>query len=234
VTWLLAGEVLHDDSLGSEALLRPGGVNVMTSGDAIAHAEQTPRDHSGRLDGVQLWAALPDADRRGPAAFQHLDESPALESPGGLVHVFSGAIGGTTSPASHFSPLVGADLAVHRRAALAIDLDAAAEHGLLLLHGDVLLEDQPLEPGTLSYLPPGRTELTLSSRDGARVLLIGGPPFPERIVMWWNFVARTPEEIRQARDDWDAHRRFGSVPAYEGPRLDAPELGRLAAPNPVS
>src|SRR5512147_1248879 len=85
VSWLLEGEVVHDDSLGFEATLRPGGVNVMTSGGGIAHAEQTPREHSGRLNGVQLWAALPDAHRHTAAGFAHLAEVPALESPGGVV-----------------------------------------------------------------------------------------------------------------------------------------------------
>lgn len=72
VSWLLQGEILHNDSLGSEALLRPGGVNIMTSGGAIAHSEETPAKNSGLLNGVQLWVALPDADRNGQASFQHM------------------------------------------------------------------------------------------------------------------------------------------------------------------
>ena len=83
VTWLLQGEVVHDDSLGSECLLRPGGVNVMTSGGAIAHAEQTPPDNTGRLNGVQLWVALPDSHRHASARFEHLPEVPIAESRGG-------------------------------------------------------------------------------------------------------------------------------------------------------
>ena len=79
-----------------------------------------------------------------------------------------------------------------------------------------------------------RTDVSLASQGGARLLLIGGPPFPETILMWWNFVARTPEEIRDARDDWENRRRFGDVTAYKGQRLHAPELVRLARPNPVS
>jgi redox-sensitive bicupin YhaK (pirin superfamily) len=234
VTWLLEGEVVHDDSLGNEVLLRPGGVNVMTSGHAIAHAEQTPRDNSGRLNGVQLWTALPDRDRHGPAAFQHLAEVPALELRGGGVQVFSGTLAGTASAAPHFSALIGADLQVHAGGRLTIPLDADYEHALLILAGACSLQDQPLEPRILYYLGRRRTELTLASADGARILLLGGPPFPETILMWWNFVARTPDEIRAARDDWQAHRRFGEVPASRGPRLAAPELVRLAQPNPVS
>ena len=234
VTWLQQGELVHHDSLLSEGNLRAGGVNVMTSGHAIAHAERTPATNSGRLSGVQLWTALPGADRDGPAAFQHVPEVPVFETSGGLAHVFSGTLSGTTSPARHFSPLVGADLHVHAHHSLTVPVEREHEHAVLVLSGDCALEQQPLAPGMLYYLGTQRTDLTLASRDGARVLLIGGAPFPETILMWWNFVARTPEEIRTARDDWEAHRRFGEVPAYRGPRLAAPDLARLAPPNPAS
>lgn len=241
VTWLLDGEVVHDDSLDSEAVLRPGGVNVMTSGHAIAHAERTPDENTGRLNGVQLWTALPDAHRHGAASFQHLTEVPALEWRGGIIRVFSGTLGQATSPAQHFSPIVGADLTVHPGETLTLPLDPAHEHAMLVLDGAGTVDPStglgasaPIVPETLYDLGTGRSELALSSRDGARVLLIGGQPFAEPILMWWNFVARTPEEIREARDDWEAHRRFGEVPGYRGPRLAAPELLRLAQPNPVS
>jgi redox-sensitive bicupin YhaK (pirin superfamily) len=238
VSWLIDGEIAHDDSLRSEAVLRPGGVNVMTSGRAIAHAERTPRDHTGKLNGVQLWTALPDAHRHGDAAFQHVARVPVVETTGGLAQVFFGALGGVSSPAHHVSPIVGADLAVHAGHALELPLDTTFEHALLVLDGRISLEDQPLESGLLYYLAPGREAMTLHSARGARVLLVGGEPFPEAILMWWNFVARTPDEIKAAREDWIAGRRFGDVPAYQGPRLDAPALLSLkpleAAPNPLS
>ena len=234
VTWLLEGEVVHDDSLETEAVLRPGGVNVMTSGHAIAHAERTPDDNTGRLNGVQLWTALPEERRHGAASFQHLAEVPALDLRGGLVRVFSGSLGEAVSPAEHFSALVGADLTVHRGETLTVPLRGEHEHAVLVLDGNSELEGNPIDPGILYYLGTRRGELAIRSRDGARVLLVGGRPFGETILMWWNFVARTPDEIRDARTDWEAHRRFGDVTAYHGPRLPAPELVRLAQPNPVS
>jgi hypothetical protein len=234
VTWLLDGEVVHDDSLQQEALLRPGGLNVMTSGDAIAHAERTPDVNTGRLNGVQLWTALPDSHRRESASFQHLPDVPVVESRGGMARVFSGTLGSITSPAAHFSPLVGADLQIHRGETLVIPLHRHHEHALLLLTGDAALHTQTLQRDTLYYLGTQREEIAITSAAGSRVLLIGGLPFGETILMWWNFVARTREEIRQAREDWEAHRRFGDVPAYKGPRLAAPDLIRLANPNPVS
>jgi quercetin 2,3-dioxygenase len=215
-------------------VLRPGGVNVMTSGDGIAHAEQTPRDHSGRLNGVQLWTALPDAQRRGAPGFAHVTEVPRIERPSGLVSVFAGAIDGTASPAPYYSAILGADLQIHPRHTLELPLQPAYEHAALVMAGDCTLDGHPLEERMLYYLGTTRTAAAFSSRGGGRVLLIGGPPFPETILMWWNFVARSAEEIAQARADWEGHRRFGDVRAYHGPRLDAPALAKFARPNPVS
>jgi redox-sensitive bicupin YhaK (pirin superfamily) len=234
VTWLLQGEIVHDDSLGNEGALQPGAVNIMTAGHAIAHAERTPARNSGHLSGVQLWTALPDRDRNGPASFQHVAQVPVGESAGGVVRVFSGGLGDHVSAATHFSEIVGADLQVHKNGTLAIPLQRAHEHAVLVLEGDCVLEGQPMRRDQLYYLGTQRTDLTMTSTEGARVLLVGGLPFSETILMWWNFVARTPDEILAARSDWAEHRRFGEVVAYNGPRLEAPEVTRLAQPNPVS
>lgn len=234
VSWLLEGEIAHDDSLGSTAVLRPGGVNVMTAGDGIAHAEQTPRDHTGKLNGVQLWTALPDAVRRGAAGFAHVGEVPIVESAGGLARVFAGRLAEARLDQPYFSPLLGADLQVHAGATLTLPLDPAFEHAVLVLQGDAALDGQPLAADTMYYLGCTRSSMDVASRAGARVLVIGGPPFPETILMWWNFVARTPEELAAARADWEARQRFGEVRAYQGARLDAPPLTKVVRPNPVS
>jgi redox-sensitive bicupin YhaK (pirin superfamily) len=234
VTWLLDGEIVHDDSLHNESVLRRGGVNIMTSGHAIAHAERTPTKNSGRLNGVQLWTALPNEHRDRAPSFQHVPEAPMLDLPGGMAYVFVGRCGETVSPAEHFSDVIGADVRVHPGVGLTLPMERHDEHAVLLLEGDSTLDGQQLAPGILYYLGTQRTDITLASVGGGRVLLLGGPPFPETILMWWNFVARTPDEIRQARDDWEAYRRFGDVAAYKGPRLAAPDLIKLAAPNPLS
>jgi len=238
VSWLLEGEVLHSDSLGYQSVVRPGGVNVMTAGRAIAHAEEPPAQHSGRLNGVQLWTALDDAHREVDPAFTQVEQVPVMEPPGGIVRVFAGALAGapaeTASPAPFFSPILGADIQVHPGAALELALDPAFEHALLPLEGECTFENQLLPPGSLYYLGSGRASLPLSTLSGGRILLIGGPPFPETILMWWNFVARTPDEIAAARADWETHRRFPDVPGDHGSRLEAPELARFARPNPAS
>ena len=218
VSWLLEGEVLHRDSLGFEATVRPGGVNVMTSGRGIAHSEETPRENRGTLNGVQLWIALREEQRGVAPRFEHVAEVPRDEPRGGIVQTFVSG-----------SEILGADVQV--RDAVELGLDRGFEHGLYVLDGRPELEGQRLDPNTMYYLEPGRGGLSI--KGAGRVLLLGGPPFPETILMWWNFVARTPEEIAEARAAWEEG-RLGEVRGYDGPRIEAPSLGRLAAPNPVS
>ena len=206
----------------------------MTSGRGIAHAERTPVANSGRLNGIQLWAALPDAERHIVPSFQHVDRVPVVELPGGIVQLFSGALTGARSPAHHFSEILGADVRIHSGAELIVPLKPTYEYAVLVLAADCAIRGESLEERVLYFLGSQRSEVGISSRHGGRLLLIGGPPFPEPILMWWNFVARTHDEIVQARTDWEAQRGFGEVSAYDGPRLSAPSLMRFARPNPLS
>lgn len=228
VTWLIAGEVLHKDSLGNERIIRPGALNLMTSGGGIAHSEETPPANSGRLHGLQLWTALPEAARNGAAAFAHHPKLPAAGFDVCRATVAMGAFAGLRSPAKAYSPIVGAELAAARDGSAALPLEPAFEHALLLIEGGAAIADRALAPDVLYYLGTGRERLALALGAGARLFLIGGAPFGEDVLMWWNFVARTPEEIAEARSDWEARRRFGEVSAYKGARLAAPPLlGRL-------
>jgi quercetin 2,3-dioxygenase len=235
VSWILDGEVLHRDSLGFESLIVAGELNLMTSGRAISHSEETPPHASGALNGVQLWVALPDKVRNTDPAFNHYRSLPVIESQGGRATVFMGTLAGIHSPALAFSPMVGAQLSVDGGGELWTDLHPRFEHALFVLDGAASLEGEDLAPDILYYLAPGRAELALTSRGGARLLLIGGAPFGERILMWWNFVARTHEEIDRARREWQSGTAFGEVKGYAGPRLEAPALvGRAAPPTPAS
>jgi redox-sensitive bicupin YhaK (pirin superfamily) len=230
VSWLLEGEVLHKDSLGLEALARPGALNLMTSGRGIAHSEETPAGASGRLHGLQLWVALPQAERHREPAFDHYPELPTLDLVGGRTTLVMGALAGAASPARAFSPLVAADLELDAGGSPTLPLDREFEHALIVTSGELELDGTALAPGTLYSLGSGRRELNPASGSGARAFLVGGPPFGETLLMWWNFVARTPGEIAAARADWEAGRRFGAVAAYRGERLPAPPLdGRFAS-----
>jgi len=234
VSWLVEGEILHNDSLKGTGLARPGVVNLMTAGHGIAHSEETPAQNGGRLAGVQLWVALPDAHRETTPSFEQNGDLPQVALDGGTAVVFLGSFADATAPGRTFSPLVGVDLAASGTGPLCVPVDPEFEHALVPLAGSLTLGSDRLEARTLYYLGRGRTDIRLEADAGvepARALLLGGLPFRESVLMWWNFVARTNEEIVAARDDWEAGRRFGEVLAYAGPRLAAPPFVARAVPG---
>jgi redox-sensitive bicupin YhaK (pirin superfamily) len=224
VTWLFAGEIHHRDSLGSSQVIRPGQLNLMTAGRGIAHSEESPRGRSPVLHGVQLWVALPDRDRHTEPRFEHHAELPVLDRAGVRASVLVGTLDTVRSPATTYSPIVGAELALAGSATL--PLRPEFEHAVLAVSGAVEVDGTAVEPGAMLYLGVGRAELAVSG-DG-RALLLGGEPFAEEIIMWWNFIARTHEEIVRARADWQAGRTFGEVRGYDGPRLPAPPMPETA------
>lgn len=223
VSWLLDGELLHNDSLGLEGPAGPGVLNLMTAGRGIAHSEETPARNAGRLRGVQLWVALPKSSRETAPAFDQHRTLPVVELEGGRTTLIIGELAGSRSPARTFSAMVGAEVVVEADRRLVVPLEPLFEHAVVLLQGGCRLDGRPLAIDTLYYLGCGRSEVVLvSEHDPPRALLLGGAPFGETILMWWNFVARTAEEIVAAREDWEAGRRFGEVRAYGGERLSAP------------
>jgi quercetin 2,3-dioxygenase len=233
VTWLLAGNVLHRDSLGSEQMIRPGQLNLMTAGQGIAHAEESPVRHDPVLHGVQLWVALPDATRHVAPAFEHHPELPTKRLGGFLISVFMGELAGARSAATTFSPIVGAELiAVAGPARCEVPLDPAYEHVLFSADGSAVACGVALEPGHLLYLPTGREQAVVEAPEGSCLLLLGGEPLGEPLLMWWNFVARTPEEIAAAAASWRAG-EFGQVGGYDGEPMPAPPLdaARLRRPG---
>jgi redox-sensitive bicupin YhaK (pirin superfamily) len=223
VTWLLAGNVLHRDSLGSEQMIRPGQLNLMTAGRGIAHAEESPAEHDPNLHGVQLWVALPEADRQVTPAFEHHADLPGTGLGGFAITVFMGDLAGARSPATAFSPIIGAELAAIGNARADVPLDPAFEHVFFVAAGSAEVGGRLLHPGQLLYLGTGRDQSQVAAADGSRLFLLGGAPLGERLLMWWNFVARTPEEITAATADW-REGRFGTVGGYRGDPLPAPPL----------
>lgn len=225
VTWLLDGEVIHRDSLGSEQRIKPGELNAMTSGRAISHSEETPTDHLGQMHGVQLWVALPEVDRNMEPLFEHHPRLPMADVGPTLVTVLAGTFGEQTSPGTYHSPIIGLDIHFDEDGAVDLPLDPTFEHGLIVLLGEATVEtDYDVELGTLLYVGPGRTTLHIEGTEGTIVLLLGGAPFGEELVMWWNFIARTVDEIRDARDAWERGDLFGTVEGFDGARIPAPPL----------
>ncbi len=226
-TWMIEGEVLHRDSLGCVQLIRPGQVNLMTAGRGISHSEESPSGHAGRFHSTQLWIALPDAERQREPDFHHYPVLPVIDRGGFRITVLAGTCDGEISPARVYTPLIGLDIATRGRAQFVLPLDPSFEHAVLTLEGAPALNGDVLEPGTLLYLGAGHGSLELNSPAQSRVLVIGGAPFGEEILLWWNFVARTPAEMEAARRQWIEGERFGQVHGASGKPLIAPDLKGL-------
>jgi redox-sensitive bicupin YhaK (pirin superfamily) len=228
VSWLLEGEVHHRDSLGSDVHFGPGELALMTAGHGIAHSEQSPATHPRYLHGAQLWLALPDAHRETAPDFEHHARLPGFTSDGLTATVLMGSLGGATSPGTAYTPLVGADLDLADGADVELPLEPDFEYALLTASGSAEVEDAPLDRGAMLYLGSGRRSVRLRAAEASRLLLLGGEPFEERLVMWWNFVGRSGEEIAQYSEQWaDEDPRFGDVVGYDGPRQPAPPLPPL-------
>jgi hypothetical protein len=225
VSWLVEGDVFHRDSLGNAQLIRPGQLNLMTAGRAISHSEESPRDHRPILHGVQLWVALPDRDRQVAPDFAHHPDLPVLTDAGVTVTVLMGELDGARSPARTYTPIVGAEVALAAGARARLPLRTDFEYAALPMDAAAEVDGLAVAPAALLYLGCGRSDLTLRATSGpGRVLLLGGEPFEERIIMWWNFVGRSHEEIVRMREDWAAGRGFGTVRGYDGEPLPAPPM----------
>jgi Pirin-related protein len=230
VSWLFEGEIEHRDSVGSHAFVRPAELNLMTAGRGISHSEvSTPG--TTVLHGAQLWVALPDGSRDQAPFFEHTVPV-AVGLDGATVRVFIGELAGCSASASVFTPLLGAQLDLPAGTELELALEEDFEHGILVDLGAITVDDEPLERRQLGYLDPGRDRVRIASEHGARILLLGGTPLGEQLIMWWNFIGRSHEEVVGFRTEWqrdviggaDADGRFGIVAGYDGRPLPAPEL----------
>ena len=256
VTWPFEGTIRHRDAVGSDVVIRRGQLNLMTSGEGIAHSEYSVGDDPIPLDALQLWIALPESRRRGEPAFEQHErlpeiDLPALDGPTGHGIVVMGELGDVASPATAYTPIVGAELRIPAGARVRVPLRPEWEYGLVGVDGtlsvetgmdagDAAVEDSSsagagsagagagvaeLEPEHLLYLGLGRGDVIVSSAGGATVFLLGGEPFEDEIVMWWNFVARSHDEIAVAREAWESGAaRFGRVVDHGDERIPAPPL----------
>ncbi|BES72238.1 pirin family protein [Marinobacter nanhaiticus D15-8W] len=223
-TWMIAGEVLHRDSLGSEQVIRPGEVNLMTAGNGICHTEESV-EASGQLHAAQLWIALPYADRETAPRFDHYPYLPRWEEQGADMTLLMGHFRDHNAPTLAFSPLIGIDLAHRNGGAMRIPLRTDYEYGLLPLEGTFDIGGETFRTNELAYFGTGRSDVEFHAPPGGRAILLGGEPVEDEILMWWNFVGYSKSEIAQAQREWEqGSDRFGSVPAYEGERLMPPPI----------
>lgn len=227
VTWLFDGEVEHRDSLGSLATIRPGELHIMTAGAGIAHSEESPAERPPLLHGMQLWVALPDELRHdAPRAFDSYRDLPRVEiGAGAAATVLIGELAGMRSPATSYTALLGAELRVDTDLAATVPVAPEHEYAVHVVDAAAVVEGTRLERGEMLYLGRGRTSFDVQALGDARLMLLGGEPFEEQIVMWWNFIGRDHDEIVVMREQWNTeHVRFGAVEGFDGARLPAPEM----------
>ena len=232
VTWPLVGEIRHRDGVGSDVVLRRGQLNLMTSGAGIAHSEYSLGDGPVPLDALQLWIALPESRRHGAPDFEHHADLPEIELPGldgsapASATVVLGRFAGVDSPASVYTPIAAAEIRVAAGSRIHIPLEHDWEHAIACVSGSVSVAGVAVEPQQLLYLGIPRDGVEVVAGTDAPVFVLGGEPFEDDIVMWWNFVGRSHDEIVAAREAWESgDARFAPVLGHE-PGFDA----RIPAP----
>ncbi|MDO5065413.1 MAG: pirin family protein [Actinomyces bowdenii] len=208
VSWLFTGRIDHLDSGGNAASVSPGELNLMIAGRGITHQEfSTPETTS--LHGVQLWYALPEETRHSENHFAHYAPESVIGE-GVTARVFIGELLGSASPVRTRTPgLLGAELLIDPGAAVRLEVRPDFEHAVLAEDADVAVNGVVTPHRCLAYAPVGSDTLEIAAgRDGARVILLGGVPLGEQIVMWWNFIGRTHDEIVEYRRRYQAEMGF--------------------------
>jgi redox-sensitive bicupin YhaK (pirin superfamily) len=231
-TWLIEGRFEHRDSIGTVQHIEPGQLNLMTAGRGIAHSELSMADEA-ILHAVQLWIALPDSDRKMAPEFEHQGDLPAIDLGAAKATVFAGHLAdfpAQKAATKVFSPLVGAELRLQPGASISVTLTRDFEHGFLNVQGQISVNDSPAPLHSMEYLPTGNDQATIVNLGAqeAIVMLLGGEPFSEPIVMWWNFIERSHDEIVEVREKWNAG--DASIPVFTdqiGSRTPAPDMPNL-------
>jgi hypothetical protein len=224
VTWPFAGRVHHADSIGTQQVLEPGEVNLMTAGLGIAHSEVSLVG-SAALHAAQLWLALPSDVRNMAPSFEHHADLPVKTIGAATMKVFIGEHLGTKSPATVYSPLIGAELRVPANSRLDLPLDSDWEHGILVISGNATIDGQIVAQNELAYIDAGAASVQIEATEDLLLLLVGGQKFEEELFLWWNFIARSHAEVVEMREQWNArHERFGKVSDTLGGWIPAPDM----------
>jgi redox-sensitive bicupin YhaK (pirin superfamily) len=226
VTYLFEGAIEHRDSIGSQAVIEPGAINLMTAGSGIVHSERSPQDiraEGPSLYGMQTWLALPDGQEEIAPAFDHVppDALPLVEGGGAIARILMGTLWGATAATPQHSPTIYADIQLGIGGSIPVD-SGADERAVMLVGGEAELDGQPLELFALYILRPGH-KARLSSGTGGRLMLMGGQAFATRRYVFWNFVSSSRDRINQAKEDWKAL-RFALIPSDDQEYIPLPEV----------
>lgn len=230
-TWMIEGTMMHTDSIGSKQLIRPKQVNLMTAGYGISHTEVAP-DTETRMHAAQLWIALPDDKINMAPQFDHYPVLPVVEKDNIEFTVLVGEFMDTVSPVQVHTELLGIDFFAKEQTKTRIPLNPKFEYGFMALEGNAIVNGHELNSDNMVVLEPGISQIDVELPKGSRLLLIGGEPFESPILLWWNLVGRTQEELKTATEQWiNQDARFGTIPDYDGPRLEAPAFPDKMRPS---
>jgi redox-sensitive bicupin YhaK (pirin superfamily) len=231
VTYLIEGAIEHRDSIGSHQVIEPGAINLMTAGRGIVHSERSPqelRPHGPFLYGMQTWLALPDDREEIDPAFDHVPAQslPLVEDNGCRARVLMGTLWGAMAGTPCHSPTIYADIELDAGGSIPIDAEAD-ERAVTLIGGEAELDGQPLDLFALYILKPGYAA-PLSSRKGARAMLMGGAAFATPRHVFWNFVSSSRDRINQAKEDWKAM-RFALIPGDDQEFIPLPDVPKTVS-----
>jgi redox-sensitive bicupin YhaK (pirin superfamily) len=225
VTYLFDGRIRHRDSLGTEMVIQPGDVNLMTAGRGIVHSERTPEELRGApmsISGLQTWLALPDGKEEVAPVFENTAvlRLPEIDAEGVSGRVVIGDFQGLRSPVRADSETLYADLRLAPGASVKIPADAE-ERAIYTLEGEVSISGDVFPAERLLVFRPG-DEIVVSSDTGAHFMLFGGASLGSKRYIWWNFVSSSKERIEQAKQEWKTG-RFDIVPGDEEEFIPLPE-----------
>lgn len=225
VTYLFDGKIRHRDSLGTEMVIQPGDVNLMTAGRGIVHSERTPEELRGApmsISGLQTWLALPDDKEEVAPLFENTAalHLPEIDADGVSGRVVIGAFSGLRSPVSTASETLYADIRLAPGARVKIPADAE-ERAIYTLEGEVSISSDRFPAERLLVFRPG-DEIVVSSEGGAHFMLFGGASLGSTRYIWWNFVSSSKERIEQAKEEWKTG-RFDIVPGDEKEFIPLPD-----------
>lgn len=224
-TWLIEGAIEHRDSIGTVQLIQPGQLNLMTAGHGIAHSELSLAGPQN-LHAVQLWIALPKDSIDTAPEFEHQADLPKVAGDGFTATVLAGVFLEARAATKTFSEMMGAELRFAAGATNEIELNPEFEYGFMLAAGQLSVDGQTVPTSGLYFVPAGAESVKLEAAAGSIVLMLGGKPFGEKILMWWNFIGRTQADVSKAREEWNAQsgERFGKFDDQIGGWIPAPEL----------
>ncbi len=231
VTYLLDGNIRHRDSLGTEQVINPGEVNLMTAGRGIVHSERTPEEMRGSplaISGVQTWVALPErSENMAPEFSNHtVQQLPWLAEKEFRMRLMIGDMHGLKSNVPTYSETLYADVFIEAGGKFHLPA-VQEERAIYILSGAVRIAGEVFTDNQLLAFRQG-DDIVIEAvpqnfaTEGAQIMVFGGEAMDSRRYIWWNFVSSSKERIEQAKEEWRS-RRFDIVPGDAEEFIPLPE-----------